>query len=203
MLFRHPFSIDGYIGIIVAAYIIYGGFNIAKDTIDLLLGMPPSSELIESITNELMSAEEITGIHDLIVHDYGPGRTFASVHAEVPEKSDIVQVHEIIDDLERSVFEKLGISLVIHMDPVNNEDEFVLQLKQLVLDTATEIEPSCMIHDFRITNGDKNINAIFDIVIKDKFDDAERQKIVEKLKKRTAEKDPRLNLVVTIDEVYS
>lgn len=198
-----PFSIDGYIGIIVAAYIIYGGFNIAKDTIDLLLGMPPTPELIESITNELMSAEEITGIHDLIVHDYGPGRTFASVHAEVPEKSDIVQVHEVIDDLERSVFEKLGISLVIHMDPVNNEDEFVLQLKQLVLDTATEIEPSCMIHDFRITNGDKNINAIFDIVIKDKFDDAERQKIVEKLKKRTAEKDPRLNLVVTIDEVYS
>ncbi|MGN0553341.1 MAG: cation diffusion facilitator family transporter [Oscillospiraceae bacterium] len=198
-----PFSIDGYIGVVVAVYIMYGGFNLTKETIDLLLGTPPSEELINSISDEVMKAEEICGIHDLIVHDYGPGRTFASVHAEVPENSDIVHVHEIIDEIEREVSDKLGISLVIHMDPVADKDEFVLGLKKLVLDTATGIDKSCAIHDFRITNGDKNINAIFDIVIRDKYDEDERRKVVEELKKRVAEEDPRLNLVITIDEVYS
>lgn len=198
-----PFSIDGYIGVIVAAYIMYGGFNVAKETIDLLLGTPPSPELIEEISGEILKAEEICGIHDLIVHDYGPGRIFASVHAEIPESSDIVHAHEVIDEIERDVSEKLGISLVIHMDPIADKDEFVIGLKKMVLDEAISIDESCSIHDFRITNGDKNINAIFDIVIRDKYDENERKDIVEMLKKRVAEKDPRLNLVVTIDEVYS
>lgn len=198
-----PFSIDGYIGVIVAAYIMYGGFNVAKETIDLLLGMPPSPELIEEISGEILKAEEICGVHDLIVHDYGPGRIFASVHAEIPESSDIVHAHEVIDEIEREVSEKLGISLVIHMDPIADKDEFVICLKKMVLDEAMSIDENCSIHDFRITNGDKNINAIFDIVIKDKYDENERRDIVDMLKKRVAEKDPRLNLVVTIDEVYS
>lgn len=198
-----PFSIDGYIGVIVAVYIMYGGFNVAKETIDLLLGMPPSPELIEEISSEILKAEEICGVHDLIVHDYGPGRIFASVHAEIPESSDIVHAHEVIDEIEREVSEKLGISLVIHMDPIADKDEFVICLKKMVLDEAMSIDESCSIHDFRITNGDKNINAIFDIVIKDKYDENERKDIVEMLKKRVSEKDPRLNLVVTIDEVYS
>lgn len=198
-----PFSIDGYIGVIVAAYIMYGGFNVAKETIDLLLGMPPSPELIENISGEILKAEEICGVHDLIVHDYGPGRIFASVHAEIPESSDIVHAHEVIDEIERKVSEKLGISLVIHMDPIADKDEFVIGLKKMVLDEAMSIDENCSIHDFRITNGDKNINVIFDIVIKDKYDENERKDIVEILKKRVAEKDPRLNLVVTIDEVYS
>lgn len=198
-----PFSIDGYIGVIVAVYIMYGGFNVAKETIDLLLGMPPSPELIEEISGEILKAEEICGVHDLIVHDYGPGRIFASVHAEIPESSDIVHAHEVIDEIEREVSEKLGISLVIHMDPIADKDEFVICLKKMVLDEAMLIDENCSIHDFRITNGDKNINAIFDIVIKDKYDENERKDIVEMLKKRVAEKDPRLNLVVTIDEVYS
>ncbi len=198
-----PFSIDGYIGVIVAAYIMYGGFNIAKETTDLLLGMPPSQDFIEEISGEILKAEEICGVHDLIVHDYGPGRIFASVHAEIPESSDIIHAHEVIDEIEREVSEKLGISLVIHMDPIADKDEFVIGLKKMVLDEAMSIDENCSIHDFRITNGDKNINAIFDIVIRDKFDENERKDIVEMLKKRVAEKDPRLNLVVTIDEVYS
>lgn len=198
-----PFSIDGYIGVIVAIYIMYGGFGLTKETIGLLLGTPPSPELISQISDEIMKAEEICGIHDLIVHDYGPGRKFASVHAEIPESSDIVHAHEVIDEIERDVAEKLGISLVIHMDPIADKDETVLAMKKLVLETAQEIDNSITIHDFRITNGDKNINAIFDIVIRDNYDDAERKEIVEKLKKLVAEKDPRLNLVVTIDEVYA
>ena len=198
-----PFSIDGYIGVIVAVYIMYGGFDLTRETIGLLLGTPPSPELIQQITDEVTKADEICGIHDLIVHDYGPGRKFASVHAEIPENSNIVHAHEVIDEVERDVSEKLGIMLVIHMDPVADKDEVVIGLKKLVLETAKGIDESITIHDFRITNGDKNINAIFDMVIRDNFDENERKKIVDELKKRVAEKDPRLNLIVTIDEVYS
>lgn len=198
-----PFSIDGYIGVIVAVYIMYGGFGLTKETIGLLLGTTPSPELIRQLTDEIVKNDEICGIHDLIVHDYGPGRKFASVHAEVPESSDIVHAHEVIDEIEREVTEKLGIMLVIHMDPVADKDETVLALKKLVLDTAKEIDESISIHDFRITNGDKVINAIFDMVIRDNFDENERKKIVAELKKRVAEKDSRLNLIVTVDEVYS
>ncbi len=198
-----PFSIDGYIGVIVAVYIMYGGFDLTRETIGLLLGTPPSPELIQQITDEVTKADEISGIHDLIVHDYGPGRKFASVHAEIPENSNIVHAHEVIDEVERDVSEKLGIMLVIHMDPVADKDEVVIALKKLVLETAKGIDESITIHDFRITNGDKKINAIFDMVIRDNFDENERKKIVDELKKRVAEKDPRLNLIVTIDEVYS
>lgn len=198
-----PFSIDGYIGVIVAVYIMYGGFDLTRETIGLLLGTPPSPELIQQITDEVTKADEICGIHDLIVHDYGPGRKFASVHAEIPENSNIVHAHEVIDEVERDVSEKLGIMLVIHMDPVADKDEVVIGLKKLVLETAKGIDESITIHDFRITNGDKKINAIFDMVICDNFDENERKKIVDELKKRVAEKDPRLNLIVTIDEVYS
>lgn len=198
-----PFSIDGYIGVIVAVYIMYGGFDLTRETIGLLLGTPPSPELIQQITDEVTKADEISGIHDLIVHDYGPGRKFASVHAEIPENSNIVHAHEVIDEVERDVSEKLGIMLVIHMDPVADKDEVVIGLKKLVLETAKGIDESITIHDFRITNGDKKINVIFDMVIRDNFDENERKKIVDELKKRVAEKDPRLNLIVTIDEVYS
>lgn len=198
-----PFSIDGYIGVIVAVYIMYGGFDLTRETIGLLLGTPPSPELIQQITDEVTKADEISGIHDLIVHDYGPGRKFASVHAEIPENSNIVHAHEVIDEVERDVSERLGIMLVIHMDPVADKDEVVIGLKKLVLETAKGIDESITIHDFRITNGDKKINAIFDMVIRDNFDENERKKIVDELKKRVAEKDPRLNLIVTIDEVYS
>lgn len=198
-----PFSIDGYIGEIVAVYIMYGGFDLTRETIGLLLGTPPSPELIQQITDEVTKADEICGIHDLIVHDYGPGRKFASVHAEIPENSNIVHAHEVIDEVERDVSEKLGIMLVIHMDPVADKDEVVIGLKKLVLETAKGIDETITIHDFRITNGDKKINAIFDMVIRDNFDENERKKIVDELKKRVAEKDPRLNLIVTIDEVYS
>ena len=198
-----PFSIDGYIGVIVAVYIMYGGFDLTRETNGLLLGTPPSPELIQQITDEVTKADEICGIHDLIVHDYGPGRKFASVHAEIPENSNIVHAHEVIDEVERDVSEKLGIMLVIHMDPVADKDEVVIGLKKLVLETAKGIDETITIHDFRITNGDKKINAIFDMVIRDNFDENERKKIVDELKKRVAEKDPRLNLIVTIDEVYS
>lgn len=198
-----PFKIDGIVGLVVAVYIMIGGFNLAKDTIDLLLGTKPSDELIKSIGGEIMRHREIVGMHDLIVHDYGPGRVFASVHAEVPDNADIVQAHEIIDRIERDVMDKMGVVLVIHMDPITVDNEFVNGLKQMVMETAAEIEPSCSIHDFRITDGEDRINVIFDIIMPDVFDPKTRESKVVELKKRVAEKDGRLCLVVTIDEVYA
>lgn len=198
-----PFKIDGIVGLVVAVYIMIGGFNLAKDTIDLLLGTKPSDELIKSIGGEVMRHKEIVGMHDLIVHDYGPGRVFASVHAEVPDNADIVQAHEIIDRIERDVMDKMGVVLVIHMDPITVDNEFVNGLKQMVMETAAEIEPSCSIHDFRITDGEDRINVIFDIVMPDVFDPKARESKVAELKKRVTEKDGRLCLVVTIDEVFA
>lgn len=198
-----PFRIDGIVGVIVALYIMYGGFGLAKDTIDLLLGTPPSKEVIDEIADKVMSRPEICGVHDLIVHDYGPGRVFASVHAEVPDDADMVHIHEIVDSIERQVTKDMGICLVIHTDPVSVNNERVNELKKLVVDTAKEIDASCNIHDFRITDGEESINVIFDIIIRDKYSPSEREKIVAELTKRVREKDGRLNLVVTIDEVYA
>lgn len=198
-----PFRIDGYVGVVVALYIMYGGFGLAKDTIDLLLGTPPSKEVIDEIAGKVMSRPEICGVHDLIVHDYGPGRVFASVHAEVPDDADMVHIHEVVDAIERQVTKDMGICLVIHTDPVSVNNERVNALKKLVVDTAKDIDSSCDIHDFRITDGEENINIIFDIIIRDKYSPAEREKIVAELTERVREKDGRLNLVVTIDEVYA
>ncbi len=195
-----PFRIDGAVGVIVAVYIMWGGFKIAKETSDLLLGMPPSEELISAISGVVMSCEEICGIHDLIVHDYGPGRIFASVHAEVPDDSDFVHVHEVIDSIERRVWIENAVHLVIHMDPVAVNNERVNELKELVLGAARELDSSCSIHDFRITDGESRINVIFDIVLSDK---ANGEETVNRLKERVAEKDSRLNLIVTVDEVFS
>lgn len=198
-----PFAIDGFVGLIVAVYIIYGGYKIAKETIDLLLGAHPSEELISAIGGEVMSHSEICGLHDLIIHDYGPGRIFASVHAEVPDNSDFVHIHEIIDKIEHDVMHDMGVQLVIHMDPIAVNNERVDSFKSLINEIARDIDESCNIHDFRITDGEDKINLIFDIIIRDKFKPQEREEIVEEIKRRATEKDPRLNLVVTIDEVFS
>ena len=197
-----PFQIDGVIGLAVAVFIMISGFNLAKDTIDQLLGKPPSDELIKSIGREVMRHKEIVGMHDLIVHDYGPGRVFASVHAEVPDNADIVIAHEIIDRIEQEVFDKMGVMLVIHMDPITVDNEYVDSLKKLVTDIVGQVSAGSSIHDFRITDGEDRINVIFDIVIDNVYDETKREKIVEEIKKRVADEDDRLRLVVKIDEVY-
>lgn len=198
-----PFNIDGIIGVVVAVYIMYGGFKVAKETVDLILGTKPSAELVKGIVDHVMCHSEICGMHDLIIHDYGPGRVFASVHAEVPDDSNFVHVHEVIDEIERNVFDATGVQLVIHMDPVTVNNEHVDSLKKLVTDTLKGIDTACSIHDFRITDGEDRVNVIFDIVIQDTYSADDRNKIVEVLKNQIKEKDPRLNLVVTIDEVYA
>lgn len=198
-----PFQIDGFVGVVVAVYIVYGGYNLAKETIDLLLGTPPSRETIDSLSKIIMSRDEIVGIHDLMVHDYGPGRVFASVHAEVPDDSNMVHIHEVIDDVERRILNETGIQTVIHTDPITVNNEYVDGLKAMVLECAKEIFTNCNIHDFRITDGENRINLIFDLVLTDAGNSSERDKIVEKIKQNIRSRDERFNTVITVEEDYS
>lgn len=197
------FSIDGFAGVIVAIYIMYGGIKLAKETIDLLLGQPPSKEVIESLEKILLSKSDITGIHDLIVHDYGPGRVFASVHAEVADDSDIVHIHEIIDAAEREILIETGIQTVIHTDPVSVNNEYVDSIKQSVLECVKAVDPTGAIHDFRITDGENRINIIFDFVIYSTHVPAERQKITDRVTEMIRELDERYYPVITVDEFFN
>lgn len=196
-----PFQIDGFIGVIIAAYIMYSGVNMAKETIDLLLGTPPSKETINALSEIILSSDEIVGLHDLMVHDYGPGRVFASVHAEVPDNADAVHIHEIIDATERRIFLETGIQTVIHSDPITINNEYVDGIKSQIMECVTAADPSATIHDFRITDGKNRINVIFDMAVNVRKPE-ERQRIVDKVKELIAEKDSRFFPVITVDEVF-
>ncbi len=161
-----PFNLDAIMGIAVAIFILISGFNAARDTINSILGTPPEKQLIEDIKNTIMSFKEFVGIHDLIVHNYGPGRQFASVHVEVPQDIDIVKCHEQIDLCEKLINEKLNIELVIHMDPIDVNNETVNFAKSRLSEALKSIDQNLTLHDFRMTpECETRTNLIFDIVV--------------------------------------
>ena len=165
-IFTLPFNLDAVMGIFVALFILFSGITTAKDTINQILGEPPEKSLIDDIENTILSFKEFVGIHDLIVHNYGPGRQFASVHVEVPQDIDIVKCHEQIDLCEKLVGEKLDINLVIHMDPIDVNDESVLATKRNIAEGLKIIDSGLTLHDFRMTpQSDTRTNLIFDVVM--------------------------------------
>ena len=162
-----PFNLDAVMGIAVAVFILISGINAARETINSILGTPPDKQLIEDIKNTIMSFNKFEGIHDLIVHNYGPGRQFASVHVEVPQDIDIVKCHEQIDICEKLVNEKLGIELVIHMDPIDVNNEAVAFAKNELSNALKSIDKNLTLHDFRMTpECETRTNLIFDVVVK-------------------------------------
>lgn len=166
MLVTIPFNLDAVMGILVSLFILYSGLASAKDTLNEILGTPPDKKLIKEIEDTILSFKEFKGIHDLIVHNYGPGRQFASVHVEVPQDTDIVKCHEQIDLCEKLVDEKLDISLVIHMDPIDVNNEAVAKTKESITNAVKEIDSNMSIHDFRMTPASKKrTNLIFDVVV--------------------------------------
>ena len=166
MLFKPSFNLDAVMAAAVALFIIYSGLSAAKDTLNQILGEPPSKELTEAIENTIMSFDGFIGIHDLIVHNYGPGRQFASVHVEVPQDIDIVKCHEQIDICEKLVNERLDVALVIHMDPIDTNDENVAAARSAMSDGLKKIDERLSLHDFRMTSGGENhTNLIFDVVV--------------------------------------
>lgn len=160
-----PLSIDSYCGVLVGLLILYAGFNAAKDTLNPLMGTAPEAEFVKMIENIVMSYDSVLGIHDLIVHNYGPGRTIISLHAEVPADGDLLTMHDTIDLIEHRLHNDLNCTAVIHMDPVCIHDELTQNLKQMVHTVIQEIDPIITMHDFRIVSGPTHTNLIFDIVV--------------------------------------
>lgn len=159
-------NIDAYIGVLIAIFILWSGFKTAKETLDPLLGQPLPMEEAKELEREIMSFDGFLGVHDLMTHNYGVGRSFASVHVEVPCDTDIVKCHEQIDLCEKIVFERTGVHLTIHMDPVETDNEKLNFAKSTIAEKIREIHPELTIHDFRMTpKSDERTNLIFDVVI--------------------------------------
>lgn len=192
--------LDGIVGTVVSLMIIYSGFGITMDTIGLLLGSVPDPLLVEQIRKNVLETEGVVGTHDLIVHDYGPGRILASVHAEVPDNCDIVEIHEKIDSLEHRINDLLGVHIVVHMDPISVDCEYTTNTKIKVQKMVRSIDEKMNIHDFRIVDGTNNINLIFDVEVPADYGKIETLK--EDIQEKVMQIDPRFNTVINIDIIY-
>jgi len=193
-------ALDGIVGTVVSFMIMYSGFKISLDTIGLLLGTAPEKEIIEAVRSIILAAPGVVGVHDLIVHDYGPGRILASVHAEVPDDCNVVEIHEVIDELEHKIERELGIHIVVHMDPITVNCEKTSAMREIILKIVKGIDERMGIHDFRMTDGESNVNLIFDIEAPldiENFDGI-KNTVVEKIK----EIDEKFNCVITVDFIY-
>ncbi len=198
-----PFNLDAVMGIAVAVFILFAGFNAAKETLNRILGEPPEKELIDDLEKAILSHDEFVGIHDLIVHNYGPGRLFASVHVEVPQDIDIVACHEQIDLCEKEIYETLKIALVIHMDPIDVNNESVNDVKQKIIFGIKEINPELTLHDFRMTPfADRQTNLIFDVVIPQSLK-ISTDELNKKINDKALEINPTFRCVVTFDQDFT
>lgn len=195
-------NIDGYVGLVVALIVMWAGISIAKDTLEPLIGEAVSPEVYQAVTELVESYEGIVGTHDLIVHNYGPTRSLASIHAEVPNDVDIEVSHEIIDRIERDAARKLGIFLVIHMDPVEMKDEHVLSVKKQVRRILDALDSEVSIHDFRMVDGTDQINLIFDMVVPFEYDDKRKNELRTSLMKLLKIADERYECVITVERSY-
>lgn len=204
LLFFHftEINIDGIVGIGVALVVMWAGVGIAKDTLEPLLGEAIDPEEYQRIKKFVESYDGIIGSHDLIVHNYGPNRSMASIHAEVPNNADIKESHEIIDKIERDAVENLGIFLVVHMDPVEVEDKNVLRIQDFANKQIAEIDSSCSIHDFRMVDGTHQINLIFDLVVPREYNQEKQKEVEEALCRRLKEQDPRYAFVITVEHNF-
>ena len=195
-------KIDGWCGVLVGIFIFYAGIQAAKETLDPLLGQAPEETLVRQIEEIVLAQEEICGIHDLLVHDYGPGRLMISLHAEVPAEGNILELHDVIDNTEVELRRKLNCDAVIHMDPIVTEDQHILSLKKNVEEIIRAIDPVISMHDFRVVVGPTHTNLIFDIVIPYEYklsDAALTEQIQEHVKERLGEDH---FVVIQVDKAY-
>ncbi len=159
------FDLDGICGAAVALFIFISGLRAAKETINPLLGVPPTEEFVDEIGETVMSHKGVLGFHDLIVHDYGPGRRMISLHAEVPADEDLLKTHDMIDNIEKELSAKLGCDAVIHMDPIETDDKITMEAREKIAELVKIIDERVTIHDFRMVTGPTHTNVIFDIVV--------------------------------------
>lgn len=195
-------SVDGYMGVIVSAVVLAAGFNIAKDTLKPLLGEAIDREVYDRITAKVEGYEGILGSHDLIVHNYGPTHSMATIHAEVSNESGIEEAHELIDRIEREVLRDLNLFLVIHMDPVEVRDASVMERKRMVVDIVRELEPDASIHDFRVVNGKNRSNLIFDLVVPYSYNENEEMELVHQIMEQVRAKDECCECVMNLENSF-
>ncbi|MBP3312307.1 MAG: cation transporter [Butyricicoccus sp.] len=191
--------VDGYIGLIVAAFILWSGVGIARDTLSPLIGQAADPDIAKSIENIVLEFDGIIGVHDLIVHNYGAGKSLASLHAEVPDNANFVAIHEVVDEAEKTVWEKTGVFVVIHMDPVSVDDARVNALREMTAAAITEVDPRLTMHDFRIVDGDRQINLIFDVVAPFEYQGDKRAALLQDIRRVLRARDKRFNAVITVD----
>ena len=203
-LIGHYFQlpVDGWVGILVALFIFKGGIDAAKDTIDPLLGKPPTPEFVKEIEDLVMAHKEISGIHDLVVHDYGPGRVMISLHAEVPASGSVMELHDVIDNIEHELHKKLGCEAVIHMDPIAADDSRTAALRAQVETLVKCIDASVSIHDFRIVPGSTHTNLIFDVVTPPGFRIADDE-MARQVRSLVRSLDSRYTAVVQVEHSYT
>ncbi len=196
-------NLDGYIGIIVAILIFVSGINIIKDTVKPLLGEAPDPKICDALVQKVLSYDGIVGTHDLVIHSYGPSRSMASIHAEVPSNIDILFAHETIDRIERDVQNEMGIFLVIHMDPIEVNNAVVDSSREVVIDVIASLDCGVTMHDFRMVSGEGQTNLIFDIVVPHSFSDREAEDIAQRIKTAVNEKNSTYQCVITVDRSYT
>ena len=195
-------NLDGIIGIIVSIVVMIAGFNIARETLAPLIGEAIDPEVYRKISRFVESYDGIIGSHDLIVHNYGPSRSMASIHAEVPSDVDIEESHEIIDKIERDALRKMNLFLVIHMDPVEVKNEIVNHYRNMVDDIIDNLDSRLSIHDFRIVDGAERVNLIFDLVVPREYMEAAKDNLKKKVREEVTKIDKKCSCVITIESSF-
>lgn len=196
------FNLDGYMGVIVSVFIFISGINLVKETLDPLLGQPPTKEMFETIENKILSYNNVLGVHDLMVHSYGPNTYFASAHIEMDAKIDVLICHDIMDRIERDFKSDLNIHLVVHLDPTILDSPEINELKEMVNDIICEIDRELTFHDFRVVVGEENKNVLFDVVVPPeyKYSDEELERIITEKISETS--NGKIFTVLVIDHSY-
>lgn len=195
-------NIDGYLGIFVAGFILLAGFNILKETMAELLGKAPEKDFVEAIEQKILSYDMVVGVHDMIIHDYGPQRRFASAHAEVPANANMMDCHDVIDLIERDIFAEFGLLISIHMDPIVVDDERINELRRMTAETVKNISDEMSIHDFRVVDGPTHTNLIFDLIVPHKYE-MSNDEICKLIDKKLSKIDERYFTVITVEHAFN
>ncbi len=193
--------IDGWLGIIVACFVLKAGYGIFKETLGALIGEPPTKETVKDIEERIMSYDHVTGIHDLILHNYGPDRFFGSVHVEMPSDIDVMVAHDIIDNIERDIHREMSIQLVIHYDPLEVNNDRVSELRIIAESAVKRINKSLSIHDFRVVEGPSHTNLIFDVVVPYKFP-INNDDLMAEISSQISKIDPKFFTVMNIEHSF-
>jgi divalent metal cation (Fe/Co/Zn/Cd) transporter len=197
------FPIDGYVGVVVSIFILHSGIELGKDTLDTIIGKAPEKEFVDELINSVLSYAPITGVHDLVIHNYGPGRYIASLHAEVPYNIPVMEIHDVIDKAEKEIGHSMNVYLSIHMDPIKTDNPEIVKLREEVFEHIGKIEGVISIHDFRVVGDCDEKTLIFDAVLdKPYFAEAKEKEIKHKIETTITEMYPSYKSIINFDREF-